>query len=186
MIRRLFRSKTFYLVIGFFVAGFWLMHWVNAVGGPSIVRDRFGWAAPAVSMQIQWIVGMTPFPTDILAIANGSLYGFWLGALVSWAGWYIDALIKFYIGRSTKEDFPVDQWVARLPKKLQRVPVDYPVFLIGSRLVPYAGGFICTFIPGALGVRWSRFVWCAALAIVPPALIMAAIGVGLLSMEGRL
>jgi uncharacterized membrane protein YdjX (TVP38/TMEM64 family) len=186
MIKRLFRSKTFYLIIGFCMAGFWLMHWVNAMGGPAIILERFGWAAPAVSIVIHAIVTMTPFPTDILAIANGSLYGFWLGAAVSWAGWYIDALIKFYIGRSASEDFPVDQWMARLPARLQRFPVDHPVFLIGTRLVPYAGGFISTFIPGALGVRWSRFVWCAALAIVPPALLMAAIGAGLLSMEGHL
>jgi uncharacterized membrane protein YdjX (TVP38/TMEM64 family) len=182
----LFRSKTFYLIIGFCVVAFWLMHWVNAIGGPSIILDRFGWAAPAVSILIQWIVGITPFPTDILAIANGALYGVWLGSLVSWAGWFIAALFKLYIGRSAKEDFPVAHWMARLPTRLQRFPVDHPVFLIGSRLVPYAGGFISTFIPGALGVRWSRFIWCAALAIVPPSLLMAAIGVGLLSMEGRL
>lgn len=186
MINRIFRSKFLYLIAGLCIAAVGLMHWVNSLGGPSLILDRFGLAAPAVSILILSVVGVTPFPSDLLSIANGAMYGFWLGSFVSWTGWYVAALIQFNIGRSARADFPVDDWMSRLPAQLRRFPVDHPAFLIGARLVPYAGGPISTLIPGALGVSWSRFAWCAALAIVPPSFLMAGIGAGLLSIDALL
>ena len=180
VVRGVLRSNLFWLVFGLCAVAFGLTRWIESLGGPAAVWDRFGLIAPAVSIPVQAIVAVTPFPSDVLCIANGTVYGFWLGALFSWMGWYIAAFIEFHIGRRARADFPIDEWLARLPEHLQRFPVAHPVFLIGSRYVPYAGGHISTLVPGAMGVTARRFAWCAAVAIAPPSFLMAGIGARLL------
>ncbi len=181
MLRAILRSQALHLVIGLCVVAFYLTRWVTALGGPAAVWERFGILAPAISVPLQAIVAVTPFPSDVLCVANGTVYGVWLGALLSWVGWYLAAWIEFGIGRRARDDFPVEERLARLPRRLRDLPIEHPLFLIGSRFVPWAGGHISTLLPGAVGVRAERFAWCAAVAIAPPSLLMAAIGAGLLS-----
>jgi len=182
MILKILRSNVFWLVVGLCAIALGLTRWVESLGGPAALWDRFGLIAPAVSIPVHAIVAVTPFPSDVLAVANGTVYGFWFGALFSWAGWYLAAFIEFHIGSRARVDFPIEDWLARLPERLQRLPVAHPLFLIGSRFVPWAGGHISTLVPGAMGVPIPRFAWCTAVAIAPPSLIMAGIGAGLLAL----
>ncbi|MFK8021034.1 MAG: TVP38/TMEM64 family protein [Pseudomonadales bacterium] len=156
--------------------------WVDSIGGYDTLRQRYGLLAPTLSVLTLAVFAVTPFPSDFISIASGAMYGFWPGVLVSWIGWYLAAVVEFTIGRRSRADFPVDDWLTKLPAWLQSVPVHHPVFLICSRFIPYAGGHIATLIPGALGVHPVRFAWCAAISIVPLALLMAGIGAGLLSL----
>jgi len=171
-----------YLILGLCLVAFWLTRWVESLGGPEGIWERFGLVAPAISVPVHAIVGVTPFPSDVIAIANGTVYGFWLGCVLSWLGWYITAFIEFQIGRRANRDFDISAWISRAPAVIRRFPVRHPAFIIGSRLVPWAGGHISTLLPGAMGVPLGRFAWCSALGIVPPAMIMAGIGAGLLQL----
>jgi uncharacterized membrane protein YdjX (TVP38/TMEM64 family) len=161
---------------------FWLTRWVESIGGPAGVWERFGLVAPAISVPVHSIVAVTPFPSDLIGIANGTIYGFWLGTLLSWLGWYIAAFIEFQIGRRAGRDFDVSGWVARSPGFIRRFPVGHPAFIIGSRWVPWAGGHVSTLLPGAMEVPLGRFAWCSAIAIVPSAMVASGIGAGLLQL----
>ncbi len=180
MLRRLASSRSLYLILGVLVAGLVLARWVEALGGPEAVWERFGWLAPAVTVPVHALVAVTPLPSDLMGIANGTVYGFWMGAALTWLGWFVASFIQYAIGRLFGRDFDVAGWMARSPERLRRFPVEHPVYLIGARFVPYAGGHLATLIPGALGVNLRRFAWCTAVAIVPPSLLMAGIGAGLL------
>jgi uncharacterized membrane protein YdjX (TVP38/TMEM64 family) len=181
VVREILRSQILHVIVGLCFVAFWLTRWVAALGGPVAVWERFGLVAPAVSVPFQAIVATTPFPSDVLCVANGTVYGFWLGALFSWIGWYLAAFIEFGIGRRARTELRVEEWLTRLPRRLQDLPIEHPLFLIGSRYVPWAGGHVSTLLPGATGVRVKRFAWCAAVAIAPPSLLLAAVGAGLLS-----
>ena len=181
MLRRILGSSAFQLVVGLCFIGFFVSRWVEGMGGPAAVWERFGLLAPAVSVPVQVLVAVTPFPSDLLCIANGTIYGLWWGALLSWIGWYLAAWIEFGIGRRARSELPIAEWTAQLPRRLRTLPVGHPAFLIGSRFVPWAGGHISTLMPGAVGVPSRRFAWCAAVAILPPSVITAAVGAGLLS-----
>ena len=63
-------------------------------------------------MSLQAIVAVTPFPSDVLCVANGTVYGLWLGAFLSWVGWYLAALIEFGIGRRARSDFSIEDGLA--------------------------------------------------------------------------
>ncbi len=180
MLRRLLTSQTLYIVLGVVLVGFWLTRWVSALGGPTGVWTRFGLLAPAVTVPLHGIVAVTPFPSDVMGVANGAVYGFWGGALLSWIGWFLASFVQYGIGRRVQQDFDVAGWMARSPARLRRFPVEHPAFLIGARYVPYAGGHLATLLPGALGVGLRRFAWCTAVALVPQSLVVAGVGAGLM------
>ncbi len=180
MLRRLVTSQTLYIVLGVVLVGVVLMRWVDALGGPAGVWERFGLLAPAISVPLHAVLAVTPFPSDVMGVANGAVYGFWGGALLSWAGWFAASFVQYGIGQRVQKDFDVAGWMARSPTRLRRFPVSHPVFLIGARYVPYAGGHLATLLPGALGVQLRRFAWCTAVALVPQSLVMAGIGAGLM------
>ena len=78
-----------------------------------------------------------------------------------------------------RRDFDLDAQLPRVPAMLRRFPVQHPVFLVGSHLLPWVGGHVSTLLPGALGVGFVRVAWCSAVGIIPGSLVMAALGVGL-------
>jgi uncharacterized membrane protein YdjX (TVP38/TMEM64 family) len=182
LLRRVFTSWTLYLVVGLVLVGWLLARWVSQMGGPEVFREKFGLVAPLVTVPVHVVITVTPFPSDVISVANGTLYGFWLGASLNWIGWWLAALAEYGLGRRAGRDFEVEDHLAAAPRWLRRFPVQHPLFLIGSRQVPWAGGHISTFVPGVMGVSLRRFAWCSAVAIVPSSLLMAAIGVGLLQL----
>jgi uncharacterized membrane protein YdjX (TVP38/TMEM64 family) len=92
------------------------------------------------------------------------------------------SLLEHQIGRRARADLDLEVQLERLPARLRRLPVDHPLFLIFGRQIPWAGGHITTFLPGAMAVPFLRVARCSALGIVPGAFFLAAIGAGLLQL----
>ena len=144
------------------------------------IRQRFGIIAPLVSVPVQAVVAATPFPSDVIVIANGAVYGYSHGVIYSYIGWFIGAMLEFYVVRSLKPAVAPEETLEKVPKWLRRFPGQSPVFLIVGRQIPWGGAHI-TIVGGVMaGVSWRRFVICTAIAIVPGALLLPAIGANLL------
>lgn len=180
--RRFFGSGFFKASIVILCVALPALWWINSLGGLQQFRSQYGHTAPMITTPIHMAVASLPIPADAICVANGALYGFWIGALLSWIGWYGAALVKFLLGRRARQDFNIEAGMKKMPPFLQRFPVGHPAFLIGSRLIPGVGGNVSTYLPGAAGVPLSRHLWCSAIAIIPGALITAGVGAGLLSL----
>jgi uncharacterized membrane protein YdjX (TVP38/TMEM64 family) len=179
---RILRSQGVWLAGGLLLSAYLLVSWVESVGGPEAIRERYGLLAPAITSSIQILVAPTPFPSDVICIAQGALYGFWFALGLNWLGWWLASHLEFLLGRRLRGDFDIEVQMQRLPRWLRRFPVHHPVFLIFARQVPWAGGHLTTLVPGALGVPFLRSAWCNAIAIVPGAILTAGIGAGLLAL----
>lgn len=178
-VRQFVGSGFFKASIALLLLAMTALWWVNSIGGLEEFRRQYGRTAPILTTPLHMAVASLPIPTDVFCVANGALYGFWIGALLSWIGWYGAALVKFSLGRRARQDFNVEAGMKKLPQFLQRFPVGHPAFLIGSRMIPWLGGNVSTYLPGAAGVPLSRHLWCSAIAIVPGALLTAGVGAGL-------
>lgn len=176
--QRFFRSSFFLATVAILFIAAGAGWWIHSLGGLDAFRSRYGRIAPAIIVPVHMAVASLPIPADAICIANGALFGFWFGALLSWLGWYGAALAKFWLGRRARHDFDVEARMKRLPQRLQRFPVGHPVFLIGSRLIPGLGGNVSTYLPGAAGVPLGRHLWCSAIAIIPGAVLTAGVGAG--------
>ena len=182
LLRRLLASRALYAIVAVTIIGFVLLRWVENVGGPAGIWERYGLWAPAITVPMHALIAVTPFPSDVFGIASGAIYGFLWGTVLSWIGWFAASFLQYAIGFRAGKDFDVEGMIARSPSRLRRFPVHHPAFLIFSRYVPYIGGHLSTLLPGAVRVPLRRYAWCTALSIIPEALLMAGIGVGLLSL----
>ncbi len=182
--RRVRSSKALLTILALCVLAFVVVKWGHAFGGPEGLWVRFGWLAPAVSIPVHALIAVTPLPSDVGGMANGVVYGFWLGSFFSWVAWFGASFVQYAIGRRARTDFDLDALLARAPERLQSFPAAHPLFIIGARFVPYVGGHLATLVPGAMNVPLRRFAWCSALAVIPQSLVTAGIGAGLLLMGG--
>ena len=151
--------------------------WLDASGGPEALRERYGWRAALVLVPLQALVSLSPFPGEMVALANGYLFGFWWGSFLIWLAWMMTAYAQYALVRRAAKDLDLDMGLDRLPGWIRRFPVDHPVFLIFARWLPY-GAHLVNSAAGAFRVPLWRFTWCAAIGIGVGAVVMAAIGNG--------
>lgn len=171
-------SPTLYILVGLLVAGWAIFRWL-AEQDLETFRETYGWAAIAIIWPSHVMIALSPIPSDFVTIANGALFGVVIGTLMSWAAAWCAAMLQFGIGRRARLDFHLDRHRRQLPERVRNLPVGHPVYLIGVRQIPWLGMHVGSFVPGAAGVSWRRFICCSAIGAIPGALLMAAIGAGI-------
>jgi uncharacterized membrane protein YdjX (TVP38/TMEM64 family) len=156
-----------------------LLQGLEAVGGPEAIRARFGLGAAGLLVPVHAVVAVSPFPSEVIGLAYGAIYGFALGWPLNWAGWLLGALLEYGLFRRIASDVGATG-ARRLPSWLRRFPVEHPLFLIGGRLVPF-GNHAVNALAGSVRVPFRRFVWASALAFLPFSALVAALGSGMVS-----
>jgi uncharacterized membrane protein YdjX (TVP38/TMEM64 family) len=179
LLRRLLTWRNAALLAAFVGSAVAVQWGVDAIGGPRAI-GAWGWYAPLVSAALHAPIAASPLPSEPFALSHGPLYGFWLGALVGWAGWFVGSAIEYAVLRRLRStSFP--ELAFTRPRWLARFPVAHPAFLIGVRQVP--AGFDIVNVSAALaGVPLARFLWCSAIAQIPSALLISAAGLGLVAL----
>lgn len=152
---------------------------LDRLGGPEAIRAAYGLELTWLFVPVQAVVAVSPFPGELVAMISSAVHGFWLGSLLNWIGWMLAAYLEYALVRWTARDVDFDE--AKLPRWLRRFPTDHPVFLMGGRFLPF-GGHIVNGLSGLQGIAMWRFTWTAAIALVPGAIFMAAVGTGLVAM----
>lgn len=154
--------------------------WLEASGGAVALRGRFGPLAPLVSIPVHALLSATPFPSELIGVANGTIYGLWVGTVCSWLGWWCGAALEYALVRLGVRQVEWGAAVRRLPGWLRRFPVDHPVFLIVGRQLPF-GFHAVNILAGLAGVSARRQLVCAAISNLPYAFLSAAVGAGLIA-----
>ena len=98
--------------------------------------------------------------------------------LLNWMGWMLAAHLEYSLIRWTAREFAFDE--DKLPKWLRRFPTDHPVFLIGVRFLPF-GSHMVNGMAGMRGIDLWLFSWTSAIALVPAAVLFAALANSLVS-----
>ncbi|MDJ0866137.1 MAG: VTT domain-containing protein [Myxococcota bacterium] len=154
-----------------------LIEALEQVGGPEAIRAEFGLTAAAILVPLHAVVAVTPFPSELIALGHGAIYGFALGSFFTWSGWMLAAVLEYALFRRLASDVGETPFVSRLPASLRRFPAHHPAFLIGGRLVPF-GNHVVNGVAGLRGVSFWRFLWATALALAPFSILVAAVGSG--------
>ncbi|MFN3596904.1 MAG: VTT domain-containing protein, partial [Rubricoccaceae bacterium] len=149
--------------------------WVDGLGGPAGLRARYGLLAPAVTFPAHVVTTLTPVGELLpFGVANGALYGMWMGAALNWAAWMVAAVLQHAFGRTVRRRVTAPVWVRRLP-------LGHPLVLLFGRWLP-GGGVLVDAAAGAAGVPLVRLLAWAAAGHAPQAVLIAALGDGLLEL----
>jgi len=167
-------------ICGVLLAGFLAWRWVESAGGAEVLLERFGSWAPFVSIPIHVLLSATPFPSELVGIASGSVYGLLLGTLYAWIGWWCGAVLEYTMVRLGTKQIETGNDHLRLPRWMRRFPVDHPLFLIVGRQLPF-GFHAINIAAGVGGVSAVRHITCAGISNLPYAFLTAAVGAGLIA-----
>lgn len=176
---RLFHSRGLRTIALVCAVGWVLVAGIDSLGGAEKIRATYGFELTWIFVPVQAVVAVSPFPGEVVALISSAVHGFWLGSLLNWFGWMLAAYLEYSLVRWTARDLEFDE--ARLPAWLRRFPTDHPAYLIAGRFLPF-GSHLVNGTSGMRGLGMWRFTWTAAIALVPGAVLFAALANGLVSL----
>ena len=132
------------------------------------------WSA-VVAVLLMVLHSFVPLPAEIIAIANGMLFGTWLGIALTWAGAMLGAVLSFALSRALGRPFVRLLVSERRWRQVETLSLT-PTTLLFVRLVPLISFNLVNYAAGLLGVRWLPFLWTTAVGILPLTVAMVVAG----------
>ena len=140
------------------------------------MRDFGNWGV-AISIALMTVHSFIPFPAELMALANGLVYGTIFGTLITWAGAMLGAQAAFWTARSFGRSIVerhvhadrrarIDRWIAR----------NGTFALLTMRLMPVIAFNLVNYAAGLARVGWWTFTWTTAIGILPLTFLMVAAG----------
>lgn len=122
------------------------------------------------------VLCLLPAPKAVLTVLGGVLYGWWLGALLSWSAALLGACIAFAVGRLAGRDV-VDRKTGGRVERVDRSLAEHGfAAVLAARLVPVLPFTVLNYIAGVTAVTWRPYLAGSALGMVPGSLAYAALG----------
>ena len=132
------------------------------------------WAALG-SIVLMVLHSVLPIPAEMIAVANGALFGWPWGTAITWTGAMLGAALSFGIARSLGRPtlrrlapahihHRIEQWQGR------------PAYLLMIRLAPVISFNLINYAAGVTGLGWWRFLWTTGLGILPITIASVALG----------
>ncbi len=129
------------------------------------------------SIGLMILHSFVPFPSEVLAIANGMIYGPLMGTALTWTGAMLGAYLAFGLARILGQPF-VRRMVSS--EKLARFDTwshtKGGIALLASRLVPVIAFNLINYVAGLTSISWWTFTWATGLGILPLSILMAVFG----------
>jgi uncharacterized membrane protein YdjX (TVP38/TMEM64 family) len=145
------------------------------------IRSWGAWSAVA-SIILMILHSFIPFPAEIVAIANGILFGAFWGSVITWVGAMLGAALAFalsrWLGRPFVEAMVNPRQCARLDAWVARQGTGALLF---SRFVPVISFNLINYAAGLTAISWWTFLWATGLGILPLTVAMVVMGDQILS-----
>ena len=123
-----------------------------------------------------------PFPAEMLAMANGMVYGPLWGTAITWTGAMLGAYLAFGLARWLGRPFVLAMVGERHRAGVERWAAEQggPTLLF-SRLVPLISFNLINYAAGLTSISWWTFTWATGIGILPLTLLMVVMGDGIWS-----
>ena len=138
----------------------------------------YGTLAPVVSailMIFQSVIA--PLPAFLITFANGTLFGFWWGALLSWSSSMVGAALCFYIARYLGIQ-RITQFISRpAVEKANDFVEKYGTYaILIARLMPFISFDVISYFAGATRMRFIGFWIATGIGQMPATLVYSYLG----------
>ena len=138
----------------------------------------YGALAPVVSailMVFQSVIA--PLPAFLITFANGTLFGFWWGSLLSWSSSMVGAASCFYIARYLGIQ-RVTQLISQpAVEKANDFVEKYGIYaILIARLIPFISFDVISYFAGATRMRFLGFWVATGIGQMPATLVYSYLG----------
>lgn len=140
------------------------------------IRSWGMWGVLA-SIVLMIVHSFVPFPAELIAVANGMVYGPVWGTVITWTGAMLGAFLAFGLARTLGRPF-----VERMVTKGNRRLVDDWAYaqggklLLMGRLIPVISFNLINYAAGLTRISWWTFAWATGVGILPLTVLMVVMG----------
>lgn len=171
-------------------AGGLLLWWIAPLGiadtmesTETLIRSWGAWGVVA-SIGLMVVHSLLPFPAEVIALANGMVYGPLWGAVITWIGAMLGASTAFALGRALGRPFVMRV----LPERHQRALDAWSLrqggpALLAARLVPVIAFNLINYAAALTPISWWTFLWATGLGILPLTILLSVLGENVLEMS---
>lgn len=136
------------------------------------------WAAVVSAALMVFQSVAAPLPAFVVTFANGLLFGWAWGALLSWSSAMLGAVLCYWIARSLGR--PVVEKLVGSGKALETWDLFFARFgvraILVSRLLPFVSFDIISYGAGLTSIGLWEFVWATGLGQLPATLLYSYLG----------
>lgn len=140
--------------------------------------ESFGVWGPAISallMVFQSVIA--PLPAFVITFANGAIFGFWRGTLLSWSSAMLGAAIAFYISRIVGPNRVARIIGRRAAEKADWFFEKYGTYaILIARLVPVISFDAVSYAAGLTRIRFIGFWIATGIGQLPATLVYSYLG----------
>lgn len=140
----------------------------------AFVKSWGMWSA-AGSIALMMLHSFVPVPAEVIAVANGMMFGSWWGVVITWVGAMLGAISAFaaarWLGRPVICRFVAEERRSAIERWTTR-----PSALLLLRLIPVVSFNLVNFAAGLAGAGWWNFLWTTALGILPLTVASVVLG----------
>ena len=182
------------LVLGVLAVGsllWWLWPPELSLGGDNTMEDVVAhiraWGAWAAlgSIVLMVVHSFLPFPSELITLANGMVFGPWWGSVITWIGAMLGAIATFGLVRLLGRPFVYrmlsEQQVKRLSDWSSR---QGGVALLTGRLIPVIAFNLLNYAAALTSISWWTFIWATGLGILPLTILLNVFGASILNLTG--
>jgi uncharacterized membrane protein YdjX (TVP38/TMEM64 family) len=127
--------------------------------------------ALAIAHAVVW------YPAEILDAAVGFVYGFWAGMALVMAGWMLNAIVAYWIGRHAARPLLWRVIGHERFEHLERIAeTGGAAMLLTIRLIPIVPFSLFSIVAGAARVPHGRFMWTTAVGYIPITAVFVYLG----------
>ena len=152
----------------------------------ALVAQIRSWGHWAVLGSIALMVAHSflPFPSEIITLANGMVFGPLWGSVVTWVGAMLGALSTFglvrLLGRPFVHRMLSEQQLRRLA---QWSAVSGGSALLIGRLIPLIAFNLLNYAAALTEISWWTFIWATGLGILPLTILLNVFGDRMLALQ---
>lgn len=141
-----------------------------------VIRSWGHWGV-VVSIGLMVLHSFVPFPAELVALANGMLYGPLWGTVVTWLGAMLGAFLSFGLSRAFGRPL-VERLVARrnwrtLDEWTGRHAAEMVFF---ARFLPIISFNLVNYAAGLAKISWWTFAWTTGVGILPVTTLFVVLG----------
>jgi len=143
-----------------------------------------GFGGVMIALTLALVHTVVWYPAEILDLAAGYVYGFWGGLALVMAGWMVNAIVAYWLGRHAARPL-LYRFVGRDRfDRLERIAEAGGVtLLLGMRLVPVIPFSLFSIVAGAAHAPLPTFLWTTAVGYLPLTAVFVYLGSRLETLE---
>lgn len=176
------------LVVG--IGTWWLWPTDLGIGGENTIEGMVAqirswgpWAALG-SIVLMIAHSFLPFPSEIIALANGMVFGPLWGSVITWVGAMLGALSTFGLVRLLGRPF-VHRMLSesQLRRLSEWSSAQGGMALLIGRLIPAIAFNLLNYGAALTEISWWTFFWATGIGILPLTILLNVFGAGILAMK---